>query len=274
MSSIRQRKINPILKKTLFVLLGFYIMIGTSLYYFQEKLLFLPTVLAQDYQYRFNYPYEELFLKTDEQAIINALHFKVENPKGVIIYFHGNAGDLSRWGTITEYFVEKGYDVLVMDYRAYGKSTGKLSEEALYNDAQYCYDYLKARYDESEITIYGRSLGTGIATYVASKNNPKQLILETPYYSLVQVAKKRYPIFPVKQLMTYEMPAYKFIKNVQCPITLFHGTSDRVIPIASAEDLYRSVSDKTIKFKVIEGGTHNNLNTFEAYHQLMDAVLN
>ncbi len=274
MSSIRQRKINPILKKTLFVLLGFYIMIGTSLYYFQEKLLFLPTVLAQDYQYRFNYPFEELFLKTDEQATINALHFKAENPKGVIIYFHGNAGDLSRWGTITEYFVEKNYDVLVMDYRTYGKSTGKLSEQALYKDAQFCYDYLRARYDESEITIYGRSLGTGIATYMASKNHPKQLLLETPYYSLVQVAQKRYPIFPVKQLMTYEIPTYKFIKDVQCPITLFHGTSDKVIPIASAEDLYRSVSDKTIKFKVIEGGTHNNLNTFEAYHQLMDAVLN
>lgn len=274
MSSIHQRKLKPILKYILFLLVGLYVMIGTSLYFLQEKLLFMPTELAQDFQYQFNHPFEELFLKTDEQAIINALHFKAENPKGVILYFHGNAGDLSRWGTITEYFVDKGYDVLVMDYRTYGKSTGKLSEEALYNDAQYCYDYLKTRYDESEITIYGRSLGTGIATYVASKHHPKQLILETPYYSLVHVAKKRYPIFPVKQLMIYEIPTYKFIKEVTCPITMFHGTNDKVIPISSAEDLYHSASDKNIRFEVLEGGTHNNLNTFEAYHQLMDTILN
>ena len=78
--------------------------------------MFLPTTLEQDYQYQFNYPFEELFLKTEEDAIINALHFKVDNPKGVILYFHGNAGDLSRWGTITEYFSAMHYDVLVMDY--------------------------------------------------------------------------------------------------------------------------------------------------------------
>ena len=97
---------------------------------------------------------EELFLKTDDTAVINALHFKAEKSKGVILYFHGNAGDLSRWGIVTEYFVEKNYDVLVIDYRTYGKSKGKLSEEAFYNDGQYCYDYLKQQYTESEITLF------------------------------------------------------------------------------------------------------------------------
>jgi len=132
------------IKKTLVVLIGLYVMIGTSLYLLQEKVLFRPTVLAQDYEYNFNHNFEELFLKPDAEAVINALHFKAENPKGVIIYFHGNAGDLSRWGIITEYFVEKNYDVLVMDYRTFGKSTGTLSESALYKDAQFCYDYLKS----------------------------------------------------------------------------------------------------------------------------------
>ena len=142
-------------------------MIGASLYFFQEKLLFLPTKLEQDYKFQFNYPFEELFLKTDEEAVINAIHFKVKKPKGVILYFHGNAGDLSRWGNITEYFVDKDYDVLVMDYRTYGKSTGKLSEDAFYKDAQFCYDYLLKQYSEEDISLYGRSLGTGIASYLA-----------------------------------------------------------------------------------------------------------
>ena len=98
-------------------------------------------------------------------------------------------------GLIAEYFVTKGYDVLIMDYRTYGKSKGKLSEKAFYDDAQYCYDYLLKQYSENEITIYGRSLGTGISTCLASKNNPKQMILETPYFIILDVAKHRFPFF-------------------------------------------------------------------------------
>ena len=116
MSIIVPKKLKQGLKKAIIIILGLYVMIGMALYLLQEKILFRPTVLQQDYKFEFSYPYEELFLKTDENAVINAIHFKVENPKGVILYFHGNAGDLQRWGEITEFFVEKGYDVLVMDY--------------------------------------------------------------------------------------------------------------------------------------------------------------
>ena len=154
-------------------------------------------------QFDFQDQFEELFLEAQDGAVINALHFKAEAPKGVILYFHGNAGDLSRWGNITSYFVEKRYDVLVMDYRTYGKSTGELSEKALYDDALMCYSHLLKTYDENDIIIYGRSLGTGMATYMASVKNPKQLILETPYYSLVDIAKRRFPILPVSLFMKY-----------------------------------------------------------------------
>ena len=173
---------------------------------------------------------------------------KRKNPKGVMLYFHGNAGDLSRWGTIAEYFVAKHYDVLVMDYRTYGKSTGKLSEQTFYDDAQFCYDYLLKSYSENEITIYGRSLGTGISTFLASKNKPKQLILETPYYSILDVAKQRFPIFPVSSLLKYKFPSHEFIKKVNCPITIFHGTEDAVVPYTSAEKLKAVVPDKDILF--------------------------
>jgi len=273
MSFIPQKKTKHRLRKVLFVLIAIYLMIGSSLYYLQEKLLFLPSVLEENYQYQFNHPFEELFLKTDDKAVINTLHFKAEESKGVILYFHGNAGDLSRWGIVTEYFVEKNYDVLVIDYRTYGKSKGKLSEEAFYNDGQYCYDYLKQQYTESEITLYGRSLGSGIATYLASKNNPKQLILESPYYSIMDVAKQRFPIFPVKLLMRYEFPSYEFIKKVNCSTSIIHGTDDAVIPIKSAKKLYDvSFKDKT-EFTSIEGGGHNNLIKFKRYQERINKIL-
>lgn len=247
-------------------------MITSVLYFFQEKLLFLPTTLEQDYQYESQYVFEELFLKTDKDVTINALHFKVEKPKGVILYFHGNAGDLSRWGNITEYFVEKNYDVLVMDYRTYGKSTGVLNEEALYQDAQYCYSYLLKQYSETDITLYGRSLGTGIASYLASKNNPKQLILETPYYSILDVAKDRFPMLPVKQLLKYHFPTFAFLPESTCPVTIIHGTEDSVVPYASSRKLL-DLNLNHLKFVTVKGGNHNDLVDFNAYHDAINNLL-
>jgi len=261
------------IKRAFIGLIGLYIMIGTSLYLIQEKVLFRPSVLAQDYVYNFDSNFEELFLKPDAEAVINALHFKADNPKGVILYFHGNAGNLSRWGMITEYFVEKHYDVLVMDYRTFGKSTGTLSETALYKDAQFCYDYLKEKYDEDQITIYGRSLGTGIGTYIASKNQPKQLILETAYYNIYDVAKHRFPLFPVKYLANYKLESNLHIKQVDCPIAMVHGTEDRVVPFASGKKLYETASKEKTTFLKIERGSHNNLFQSDAYHQLIDSLL-
>ncbi len=249
------------------MLFGLYVMIGSALYFFQEKILFLPTTLEQDYQYESDYPFEELFLKTDEDVTINALHYKVENPKGVILYFHGNAGDLSRWGIVAEYFVSQNYDVLIMDYRGYGKSKGKLSEQGFYDDAEFCYNYLLDSYSEEEIVIYGRSLGTGIATYLASKHQPKQLILETPYYSILDVAKHRFPVFPVTAVLRYKFPSNEFITTVNCPITMFHGTDDRVIPYSSAQKLKSVAPQEHASFITIEGGGHNNLISFELFKE-------
>ncbi|MFK7783206.1 alpha/beta hydrolase [Psychroserpens sp.] len=248
-------------------------MIGASLYFLQEKILFLPTTLAQDYQYDFRYPFEELFLNTAENVSINAIHFKTENPKGVILYFHGNAGDLSRWGIIGEHFVSLNYDVFIMDYRTYGKSKGKLSEQGFYDDAEYCYNYVLQHYSEEDIVIYGRSLGTGVASYLASNHEPKQLILETPYYSILDVAKHRFPIFPVKSLLRYEFPSNEFIRAVRCPITMFHGTDDAVIPYSSAQKLQSVAPNELTTFITIEGAGHNNLISFENYKEGIIDVL-
>lgn len=248
-------------------------MISASLYFFQEKLLFRPTTLAQDYQFEFNHDFEEVFLNADDSAVINAIHFKVVNPRGVILYFHGNKGNLQRWGNITEYFVEKHYDVFVMDYRTYGKSTGQLKESLLYSDAQICYDYLLEQYQESVINVYGRSLGSTFATYVASINKPNQLLLETPFYSMTDVIASRLPVIPVKQVMKYEFPTYQFISTLACPVTIIHGTSDIVVPISSAQKLVRRLSSKSINFVTITNGLHNNLSDFKAYHQTIDSTL-
>ncbi|EAR01282.1 hypothetical protein FB2170_11196 [Maribacter sp. HTCC2170] len=260
-------------KKTIKVLLFLYVLITLMLYFLQEKIIFLPTKLPQDYEYSFSHNFEELNLKTDDGSVLNALHFKKVNPKGLILYFHGNAGDLSRWGKITSSFVDKGYDVLVMDYRTYGKSTGKLSELALHNDAQLFYEYALRHYEESKITLYGRSLGTGLATKLASTNNPIRLVLETPYYSLLEVARNRFPFLPLDWLLKYKILSYEFIQNVSCPITVFHGTNDTVVPYESGKKLYDAIPHNSKKLFTIECGGHNNLVDFKTFSKGIEEAL-
>ncbi|MBT8254095.1 MAG: alpha/beta hydrolase [Flavobacteriaceae bacterium] len=257
----------------IFVAILLYAMVGSILYLLQDQFIFRPTVLPENYVYNFDREFEELFLKTDDDAVINALHFKVEQPRGVMLYFHGNAGNLARWGEVTEFFVEMGYDVLVMDYRGYGKSTGPLSEKALYHDGQQCYNYLLQRYDEVDITVYGRSLGTGIATRIAATNGVKQLILESPFYNLTDVAKTRFPIFPVKKLLKYKLPNNLHIDMVRCPVTIYHGTDDYIIPYKSGEKLFFESRNGKTDLIPIEGGGHNNLINFEAYRDHVTRLL-
>lgn len=255
-----------------FLLIG-YIIFASMLYFLQEKLIFLPATLPQNFKYEFNVPFEEFFLENGDGARLNGLHFKSDKSKGVILYFHGNAGNLARWGEITQYFTRFQYDVVVMDYRTYGKSKGKLSESALYEDGQMFYDYVIDQYPEDQLILYGRSLGTGIATWLGSNNNPSQIILETPYYSFLDIGMKRFPYLPVKWLLKYHFRSFDYVQRINCPVTIFHGTEDNVVPIQSGRKLYESIPGNSKKMVVIEGGRHNNLSQFDRYHSGIEALL-
>jgi len=260
-------------KKVVVLIVSAFVFITLGFYFMQEKLIFLPTKLSQEYIYQFSEPFEELFLDTEDGARLNAIHFKAKDSKGVILYFHGNAGDLSRWGEITSHFTFYGYDVLVMDYRTYGKSTGELSEEYLYEDAQMFYDYVKKMYAEEDITVYGRSIGTGLATYVASQNTPSKLILETPFYNFAEAAKNRVPILPVKYLLKYKFPSNAFIEKVSCPVLIYHGKKDRVVPYKSGVKLSKLLKETQLTFICIPEGEHNNLMSFKVYNEAIETFL-
>ena len=273
MSFTAQKNLNPILKKLTLILLGIYIMVGTALYVLQEKFLFLPEPLPQDYNYELVNEYDEYFLDTPNGGIINALHIKADEPKGAIIYFHGNSGNLKRWSEIAEYFITMDYDVYIMDYRTYGKSKGILSETALYEDAQTCYNHLKQFWKEDNIVVYGRSLGSAMATKMASTNNPKKLVLESPFYNIADVAKKRFPIFPVKDLLKYKLPNNEHIKEVKCSTFIIHGTNDKVVPYKSGLKLFNASNKSMTMLSTVEKGKHNNLSEFDTFHKFIKEIL-
>jgi len=250
-----------------------YIAAIVLLYFKQELFIFRPDVLNTAYNFEFANA-EELTFNTPNNGTINGLHFKQseQKAKGVILYFHGNAGALDRWGYVAQELMEYGYDILITDYRSFGKSTGKLNEQNLFSDAQYCYDYLIKKYKSNEIVIYGRSIGTGIALNTAANNENKLIILETPYFNLSDVIKDYFKLIPKKMLLKYPLNSNQFIRKVKSPIYIFHGTKDSVIPIESGLKLQPIAPNS--EMIIIEGANHHNIATYPIYHQKMKTILN
>ena len=242
-------------------------------YFFQEKFIFINwKKLDRNYQYNFPNKFEEVFIKTDGENEINALYFKLPNPKGVLLFCHGNKGNLTRWGNRVSYFLEYNYEVLVFDYRNYGKSTGDFNEEQMYNDALSTYNHLKTNYKEENIVVYGFSLGGTFATRIASQNKPKELILEAPFYNLkkaLQCYSKLAPTF----LLRYKFRSDLDIPKVTSPITIFHGNDDKTTSFEGAKKLLQLNANPKNLFIEIDKGTHHNIRAFDTYHQKLKEIL-
>lgn len=160
----------------------------------------------------------------------------------------------------------------MVDYRGFGKSTGKRTESDLLNDSQFVYDILRARHPEDHILVYGRSIGSGFATRLASDNTPRYLILDAPYYSFARVVKRFLPILPLRWVLRYHLRTDLWIKKVRCHTYIIHGTKDMLIPIRHSEHLQK-LNPRRITLIRIEGGRHNNLPSFPEYHAFIRDIL-
>jgi alpha-beta hydrolase superfamily lysophospholipase len=248
--------------------------------FLQEKVIFLPVMLPEHHTYNFEISFEEYFWKTPFDGKINAIHFRINNPKGIILYFHGNSDNLHRWGKIASEFTKFDYDVLVMDYRGYGKSSGLRNEEYLYSDAQFFYDFAKKNYGEDKITVYGRSLGGVFAIKVAGENTPKMVILESTFYNLQDMANRWIPLKitdKVSPKMTYHFLSNENILKVKSPVFQFHGTKDFIVPFKSGKKLYDIFENRQPlipkKFIEIKKGSHDNLIRFNEFISELEKIL-
>ncbi len=260
---------------TVLLILAIYIGISIALYYLQDYMLFKPEKLPKDFQFDYeNQETKEYNLETRDGAVINGLRFfpKGES-KGVVLYLKGNSKSIKGWGKFAVDFTRHGYNVLMVDYRGFGKSTGRRSQKAINRDLQLVYNKLKAQTSEDRIILYGRSLGSGFAAKLASMNHPKMLVLDAPYYSLTKVTARYAPFMPLSLLLKYPLPTYKWLKYVQCPIHIIHGTHDKLIPFKTSIKLSK-VNPKLTKLHTVIGGGHKNLNNFESYHSMLDDILN
>ena len=260
---------------TIFIILAIcYLIANVIVYFWQEKFLFKPEKLPEDFKYEYQHEdFTEHNIEVKPGVNINGVHFQLPEPRGVVLYLKGNSRSIKGWGKFAVDFLRHGFDVIMVDYRGFGKSTGRRTEEGIKEDLQVIYDEIKKQVDEKYVILYGRSLGSGFAAKLASTNSPRMLILESPYYSLRKVAKRYVPFMPLSLMMRFPLRTYLWLKYVKCPIKIIHGTNDRLIPFKTAVALSKIQSDSTRLYPVLGAG-HNNLHTYEEYHRFLEEIIN
>lgn len=255
-----------------YYIIGAVILLSLIVYFFQDLFIFKPEKLPADFQFRYDAPFRELNFDVAPGVRINGLHFHRPNPKGLILYFHGNTRSIKGWAKYARDFYRYDYDVVLVDYRGFGKSTGKRSEAEMLDDMQFVYTDLARQYTEEHLIVYGRSLGSGFAAKVASDNHPRYLILDAPYYNFRRVIERFLPFLPIRFVLRYHLRTDKWIKKVKCPVYILHGTRDWLIPIRHSEALQK-LNPRKITLIRIEGGGHNNLPRFAEYHNFIRDIL-
>ena len=234
--------------------------------------LFPGAKLPPRYRFVFPYPFQEHTILTPDQVKLSGLLFKAKAPKGIILYLHGSNNALNVWGKLAPSYTYLQYDMLMLDYRGYGKSGGKITSEAqLHQDMQTVYDYLKMMYAENKIIILGHSMGTGLAAGLAAKNHPRQLILQAPYYSVADWVHHLVPSFDTTQIR-YKLPTYQFIQQTSSPILVLHGDADQAIYPGSSLKL-KAYLKPTDQLVLLKGEGHTELVENKAYRRALRSLL-
>lgn len=246
-----------ILRWVLLVLVGLYVLIEVAACSFQERFIYFPdptlAVLPEAS------PYQEIHVETPDGERLLAWTMDAAPGCPTMLFFHGNGGHIERDPWRYERLREAGVGMLALSWRGYAGSTGTPSQDGLYMDAQAAYDTLIASGLAPEnIVVHGFSLGTGPATRLAAENPAGALVLEAPYYSILRIAQRKAPIFPVGLGFRNGFRSDRYIGDVAAPVLIVHGSADSVIPAADSADLAALAPENTTRI-VFEGSEHATL---------------
>jgi pimeloyl-ACP methyl ester carboxylesterase len=232
------------------------------IYLRQESLMFYPTPLPRDYAFEIPPDVHEVRIDVDG-ATLSALHLRLPDPKGVVFFLHGNAGNLASWFAGYAFYRQANYDLFMIDYRGYGKSNGRIqTEKQLRADVRKAWDGVAPLYAGKRIVIYGRSLGAALAAGLAAEVQPDLTILVSPFWSAADLARIYFPWAP-SALLRYPLATNVDVRGIRTPVLLIHGDRDELIPVDNSERLQAVVPNGT--FLRIRGAGHNDLQEFGDY---------
>jgi len=243
-------------------LLVIYLTAGLLLYLKQRELLYFPSAPVP-------HPYETLTLENRGEKIT----VTITNPgrSKALLYWGGNGEAVAAGAEVFERSLP-GYTTYLVDYRGYGNSTGTPTEMGILSDALALYDHIRPKH--RNIALFGRSLGTGVASYVASQREADKLILITPYDSIESVARDRYPIFPVSLLVKDKYDSLSCVPQIKARTLILIAENDTVVPKTHAYRLASAFPPAQVEVHEIKGAKHNDIAQTSAYHQLLDRFLN
>ena len=249
-------------RKGIGISLLLYLLVGWIFYANQDRLIFRSTVIATTSRLQITQAHQEISIPINQEDTLHITRFITTQPaKGAILYFHGNRQNVEWYAKYSSLFTDNGYEVFMLDYPGYGKSRGTLNEEKIYQWSDIVYSIARKSYTASQLIIYGKSLGSGIAAQLAAKRDCRQLILETPYYDFPSVLSFYAPIYPFQRLLHYQFPTNAFLQKVTAPVLLLHGTADGVVRYNNSIRLSNQFK-KGDQLITIESGSHNDLYEF------------
>ena len=239
-----------------------YLLLSACLYLFQRNLIYFPVGLDSNFQA------QEIIIDNDGVK----LHGWTLNPgkAKAVIYFGGNSELITHR---SEYFdtVFADHSVYLINYRGYGKTEGEPTEAGLFSDALAIYDHVSK--EHSAITAYGRSLGSGVAVYLAANRPLKQLILLTPYDSVAAVAQNLYPWFPVGYLIKDRFDSASRAPDISVPVLIASAELDRVIALRHTLALRQRFTNSRVEYQQIAGAEHNDIVDFQQYRSMIEGFI-
>ncbi len=243
--------------RLLLVALLTYVGVSVLVGLFQSRLIYFPTreyaVTPMDVGLEF----EDLTLETSDGVAIAAWYVPHAAAKGSVIFCHGNAGNISDRLESLKLLHRAGLNVLIFDYRGYGRSEGRPTETGTYQDAESAWTYLVQVKKQSpdQIVLFGRSLGGAVAIELAGRHTPAALVVESTFTSLLDIGRIHYPFLPVRWLLTYRYDSLSKVPGIGCPKLFIHGREDELIPLANGRALFAAAA-RPKEFLETPGG-HN-----------------
>lgn len=246
--------------KLAIAILGGYSLIVAAVYLMQGRMLYLPNMPGRTLEVSpadAGMEYDDVWLETSDGVRLHG--WFVTGPgqsDRVLLFFHGNAGNISHRLESIRQFLELGLSVMIIDYRGYGQSGGSISEAGIYRDADAAWNYLSEVQGATEIVVFGRSLGASVAAWLAAKRRPSALIVESSFTSVPDIAQELYPWLPARRLSRLQHATRDYIAEVLCPVLVVHSRNDEIIPFHHGEAIFAAASEP--RFLLELEGTHND----------------
>lgn len=251
----------PGILKLIIIIIGAYVALCIYVYYIQSSLIYYPDMPGRHLvatPENIGLAYQDVEIITTDNIKLHGWFIPHDKVKNTVLFFHGNAGNISHRLESIEIFHHLGLNVFIIDYRGYGQSEGKTTEQGTYQDAEAAWKYLHDAQGISgqQIIIFGRSLGASIAAWLASKHTPVALIIESGFTSVPAMGQRLYPFLPIHWVTHFKYDTRQYVKRISCPVMVAHSKNDEIIPYDEGREIFAAAPENK-QFLALRGG-HND----------------